>query len=783
MASIADSTAVPTTAPKEDETTNSRTVALSPIQEGPTEEPANVSALPIEQQETVEASSTLKASAEEYLGAEPKTNPEELEELKKAFAVNEEAVEALVSELARKRTELKALEKLTRQGEEYSRVPKSLLTVSEKGLRIVSNTELCVVVDGKAAHVVENTPDRKKFLLNTTCKVYHDNGELLRTTNTGVEEWKTQYQGTDMEETIAVVVQAFHRKETLEIGIESALLEQLKTHVKEQRKKKKSPTECFGGPDAYGIVLRVTSRTTSGQTFLVCLKEQLDTLELVEYLFLHRQQSVKTVEVLCGECYVLPNFRKKTVGKKRGRVAKPLSVKKSHMIKGEIQCSCCNSTTFWTNVSDRLCTYMTKNGPRLLKKIGIPEDIRPQYTVNDGLLETSKLKENETCMNCVVKAICTHLAIDYVKHPEHRQASVLYVLEKLLGLKQSVWTLKNGKVPTKCQPLLPELSKRLASLSVERQKDLYSLTAMYYISRNKCFSKMNEGAYDPWQLDIKNKMRCLVAGHKKPEPIVPKKKKKPEPIVPKKKADDIESESDVDVESEQGPNSTEYDFDALMDTDDDHPKEDDPEEDDPKDRKMTVAEAEADDQQTDQQLEDELLDQAILTDNEEETGQPTAEQTDMEVEAEQPAAEANEQPTDMEVEAEQPAAEANEQPTVEDETATSEVEQPTEADTAETDNTDVPEAAETDKSAEADTAVSTENPTAMEVVEEAKPVTVKVPKWVTNCTEEKVLKWKAVTLRARAKKLDIQVENIHLNELRTLLWEAIEKRKTVNAKC
>lgn len=244
MASTTTTTAVEA-APKEDETTNSRTVALSRIQEGPTEEPANVSALPIEQQETVEASSTLKASAEEYLGAEPKTNPEELEELKKAFAVNEEAVEALVSELARKRTELKALEKVTRQGEEYSRVPKSLLNVSEKGLRIVSNTELCVV-DGKAAHVLESTPDRKKFLLNTTCKVYHDNGELLRTTNTGVEEWKTQYQGTDMENTMSVVVDAFHNKETVLEGVQSALLEQLKTHVKEQRKKEENePDRMF----------------------------------------------------------------------------------------------------------------------------------------------------------------------------------------------------------------------------------------------------------------------------------------------------------------------------------------------------------------------------------------------------------------------------------------------------------------------------------------------------------------------------------------------------------
>jgi len=633
MASIATTTAVPTTAPKDTDTTNSRTVALSPFQGGP----ANVS-VPIEQLET--ASSTLKASAEEYRGTEPKTNPEELEELKKAFLLNEEAVEALVSELARKRTELKALEKLTRQGEEYSRVPKSLLTVSEKGLRIVSNTELCVV-DGKTAYVVGSTPARKKFLLNSTCKVYHDNGELVRAT-TGVEEWKTKYEGLKgMEEKIAVVVDAFHKKESLEEDvIGSALLEQLKKHVKEQRKKKKSPTECFGGAtdsDAYGIVLRVTLR--SGESFLVCLKEQLGTLEMNEYLFLHRQQSLKTVEVLCGECYVEPYFRKKTVGKKRDRVAKPLPLKKTHMIKGEVQCSCCKLTTFWPNVSDRLCTYMSKNGPWLLKKIGIPEDIRPQYKVTDKLLETSKLKEDETCVNCLVKAICTDLNIDYVKHPEHRQASVLYVLEKLLGLKQSVWTLNKGKLPSKCQPLLPELGKRLASLSTDKQKDLYSLTVVYYISRNKCFTKMNEATLEDWQLDIKNKMRCLVAGHRKPEPIVPKKKKKP----------DVES----DVESEQGPNSTEYDFDALMD-DDEHAKEDDPKEDD-KDRKMTVEEARQD-EQTDKQLEDELLGQDILTDNEEETEQPTVVVTAMVEEATVPE-------TDMEVaeQTDEPAAEANDE--------------------------------------------------------------------------------------------------------------------------
>ena len=710
MASIAITTAVPTAAPQKDtDTTNSRTVGLSPIQEAP----QNVSAVPMEQLET--ASSTLKASAEEYRGAEPKTTPEELEQLEKAFLLNEEAVEALVSELARKRTELQALEKLTRQGEDYSRVPKSLLTVSEKGLRFVSNTELCVVVDGKTAHVVESTPARKKFLLNSTCKVYHDNGELVRAT-TGVEEWKTKYEGKGMEETIAVVVDAFHKKETLEDVMKSALLEQLKKHVKEQRKKKTtSPTECFGratDSDAYGIVLRVTLR--SGETFLVCLKEQLGTLELNEYLFLHRQQSLNTVEVLCGECFVEPNFRKKTVGKKRDRVAKPLSLKKSHMIKGEVQCSCCKLTTFWPNVSDRLCTYMSKNGPWLFKKIGIPEDIRTQYKVTDAVLETCKLKEDETCVNCLVKAICTHLDIEYVKHPEHRQAAVLYVLEKLLGLKQSVWTLKNGKLPSKCQPLLPELSKRLASLSTDRKKDLYSLTVVYYISRNKCFTKMNESTLKDWQLDIKNKMRCLVAGHKKPEPIVPKKKKK------KKKADVESDESEAEADdtvlpTTQGPNSFEYDdFDDLMDTDD-------------KDRKMTVSEAEADQQTDKQQLEDELLVQDILTDNEEETGQPTAEpaepaaevptdmevaeQTDMEVEPEQPAAE----PTA------EPAAEANEQPTKND-----------------------------------------------------------------------VFSWKRDRLVSCAEKLNIPVmmktrgrkkKKVGVKVLKQRVWEALEKKKTVNAKC
>jgi len=287
-----------------------------------------------------------------------------------------------------------------------------------------------------------------------------------------------------------------------------------------------------------------------------------------------------------------------------------------------------------------------------------------------------------------VKAICTHLDIEYVKHPEHRQAAVLYVLEKLLGLKQSVWTLKNGKLPSKCQPLLPELSKRLASLSTDRKKDLYSLTVVYYISRNKCFTKMNESTLKDWQLDIKNKMRCLVAGHKKPEPIVPKKKKK-------KKVDDIEPESDV--ESEQGPNSIEYDdFDALMDTDDDQSEDD---------RKMTVEEAKVDDQKTDKQFEDELLVQDIFTDNEEETEQPTvvvtamveeaavpetdmvAEQTD---EPAEPEANDEDEATAMEIEpseAEQPAeaeatdkptAEANEQPTAM-EIDPSEAEQPAEA--------------------------------------------------------------------------------------------------------
>ena len=704
MASIANTTtAVPTTAVKDTETTNSRTIALSPIQEGP----ANVSALPLEQQETVEASSTLKASAEKYLGAEP---TEELEELKKAFLLNEAAVEALVSELARKRTELKVLEKRTREGEDNSRVLKSLLTVSQKGLRIVSKTELCVV-DGKTAHVVESTPDRKKFLLNTTCKVYHDNGELVRAT-TGVEEWKTKYEGKGMEEKVAVVVDAFLKKETLEDVIESALLEQLKKHVKDQRKKKKtSPTECFGranDADAYAIVLRVTR--TSGETSLVCLKEELETLELVEYLFIHRQQTVKTVEVLCGEYAVDSDYySKKTVGKKRSRVAKPLSLKKSHMINGTVQCSCCKLTTFWPNVSDRLCTYMAKNGSWLLKKIGIPEDIRPQYTVNDGLLETSKLKEDETCMNCVVKAICTDLDIEYVKHPEHRQAAVLYVLERLLGLKQSVWTLKKGKVPLKCQPLIPQLSKRLASLSVERQKDLYALTAMYYISRNKCFSKMNVGAYDPWQLDIRYKMRCLVAGHKKPQPIVPKKKKK------KKKADVESDESEAEADdtvlpTTQGPNSFEYDdFDDLMDTDD-------------KDRKMTVSEAEADQQTDKQQLEDELLVQDILTDNEEETGQPTAE----------PAEPAAEVPTDMEVEPEQPAAEPTAEPA---EPAAEANEQPTKND---------------------------------------------------------VFSWKRDRLVSCAEKLNIPVmmktrgrkkKKVGVKVLKQRVWEALEKKKTVNAKC